>query len=142
MSEHTTNPGLKTHSGGCHCGAVRFEVELDLGAPVSRCNCSICTKINQSGRIVKPSAFRVTQGADQLSRYDLSWAPNHRAFCKRCGIQLYGAGHIPEMGGDFVSVNVQCLDGIEPLHLTYEYWDGRHDNWMAGTRPAPWPMQA
>jgi hypothetical protein len=29
---------LEKRSGGCHCGAVRFDVELDLGEPVNaRC---------------------------------------------------------------------------------------------------------
>ena len=34
-------PETKTHSGGCHCGKVRYEVETDLGTILS-CNCSIC----------------------------------------------------------------------------------------------------
>ena len=143
MSKHeTTNPAasssLKTHSGGCHCGRLRFEAELDLSAPVGRCNCSICTKMNQSGVIVKPAAFRVTQGEDFISEYHLSLAPNRRVFCKHCGTQVFGAGHIPEVGGDFVSVNVNTLDDVEPMDLTYQYWDGRHNNWMAGPRPTPW----
>jgi len=142
MDNNTTKSGVKTYAGGCHCGAVRFEADLDLSGPVGRCNCSICTKVNQAGVIVKPDAFRVTAGAENLSRYDLSVAPNHRAFCKRCGIQLYGAGHIPEIGGDFCSVNVLCLDGVEPLDLTFVYWDGRHNNWQAGPRNEAWRMNA
>ena len=50
--------GLKLHTGGCHCGAVRFEVELDATRG-SRCNCSICNKVSQLGCIVKPDAFRL-----------------------------------------------------------------------------------
>ena len=34
----------KTYHGGCHCGAVRFECELDFAGITSKCNCSICTK--------------------------------------------------------------------------------------------------
>ena len=52
----------KTHAGGCHCGAVRFEVTLEPDFKASRCNCSICTKVAQTGVIVKPAAFRLVSG--------------------------------------------------------------------------------
>ena len=138
MDNKTTETQVKTYIGGCHCGKIRFEAEIDLGQAVSRCNCSICTKIGGCSVIVKPSAFRLTAGTEWMGRYDLSFAPNHRIFCKHCGVQVYGAGHIPEIGGDFVGVMVNCLDGVELTDLTYQYWDGRHNNWEAGPRPQPW----
>jgi hypothetical protein len=35
---------LKIHSGGCHCGAVRFDAEIDIAQGTIRCNCSSCAK--------------------------------------------------------------------------------------------------
>lgn len=132
---------VKTYAGGCLCGAVRFEAELDLTGAVSRCNCTFCTKLGSAGYSVKPSAFRLLSGAESLSEYRKEGSPNHRAFCKHCGTQCYGAGNVPELGGDFCSINVNCLDGIDLSRLTYQYWDGRYDNWAAGSRGAPWPLR-
>jgi len=57
----------------------------------------------------------------------------------KCGIYAYGRGYLEQLGGDFVSVNVNTLDDIEHSELDVMYWDGRHDNWSAGSRKVPWP---
>ncbi|NMO15767.1 GFA family protein [Pyxidicoccus fallax] len=144
MSENTQQTpspsNVKTYAGSCHCGAVRFEAELDLTGPMNRCNCTICTKMGGAGLTIKPSAFRLVSGEEHLGRYAVGDSPNYRSFCKRCGVQCYGAGDVPQLGGAFASVNINTLDGIDPSKLTYQYWDGRHDNWMAGARSTPWPV--
>lgn len=142
---HNDNPNpaaVKTHAGGCHCGQVRFEAELDLSAGAGRCNCSLCTMVAQTGIVLKPGAFRLLAGAEAVSEYRVGESPNARCFCKRCGIQVFGRGHVPALGGDFVSVNANCLDGVDPWAVPVVYFDGRHDNWMAGPRREPWPVHA
>lgn len=138
----TSTADLVRHTGSCHCGAVRFEVALDPNFQASRCNCSICTKTAVTGTIVKPHAFRLLAGEAELGRYDWRTEKTRRFFCKHCGVHCYGAGHLEELGGDFVSVNVNCIDDIDVDALQMVYWDGRHDNWMAGPRPSPWPRFA
>jgi hypothetical protein len=132
--------GLKKHTGSCHCGAVRFEVEIDLGAGGSRCNCSICTKVSPTGGIVKPAAFTLLSGEDAVAEYRWGAKISGRFFCKTCGVHCFGRGHLDVLGGDFVSVNLNCLDGVELSELEPFYWDGRHDNWMGGRRSTPWPL--
>lgn len=128
----------RTHHGSCHCGAVRFEVTADLTAGGSRCNCSICTKLGGLGIIVPPQALRVLTPESELGAYAWGAKVSQRYFCKRCGIHTFSRGHLAELGGAFAGVNLNTLDDVDPAELAVAYWDGRHNNWMAGTRPTPW----
>ena len=132
---------MKKHHGSCHCGSLKFEVALDASKGGTMCNCSICTKLGSRNAIVKPADFAVTAGEDEASTYGKSEAGT-RYFCRTCGVHCFGRGVIEELGGAYVSVNLNCLDDVELTHLPLLYWDGRHDNWQAGPRPAPWPMHA
>ncbi|HYP76960.1 MAG TPA: GFA family protein [Polyangiaceae bacterium] len=127
----------KLHTGGCHCGAVRYEVVIDPSQG-GRCNCSICNKISQLGGMVKPDAFRLLSGEDSITQYAWGHDVSRRSFCKRCGVHCFGAGHLAELGGDFVSINLNTLDDVDPIDVKVIYWDGRHDNWQAGPRDQPW----
>ncbi len=57
-----------------------------------------------------------------------------RAFCKHCGVHCFGRGHLAQLGGDYVSVNFNALDDVDPSEVTVTHWDGGHDNWQAGPR--------
>ncbi len=135
---HDSNPEhLKSYDGSCHCGAVRFRATLDL-TQATRCNCRICTKIGNTGVIIKPDAFELLSGSEAITHY--SNAIGKRSFCSRCGIHCFSDGNLPEIGGEFVGVNANTLDGVELTDLKVMHWDGRHDNWQAGPRPEPWQM--
>jgi hypothetical protein len=133
--------GVRRHAGSCHCGAVRFEVHVDTSAG-SRCNCSICNKVGQLGAIVKPEAFTLLQGEESLSSYEWGGKTAKRFFCKHCGVQCFSRGNLPQIGGHYVSVNFNALDDVDPANVRVTHWDGRHDNWQSGARPAPWPIFA
>jgi hypothetical protein len=139
MTTNTTSP--KMNAGGCHCGAVRFEAEIDPTAG-SMCNCSVCTKLATVGGMVKPHQFRLISGADALSAYEWGMKVGSRKFCKHCGTHCFGTGHLEQLGGDYVSINLNTLDAFDLGKVKIRYWDGRHNNWQSGQRDQPWPVTA
>jgi hypothetical protein len=128
------NPmSLKTYQGSCHCGNVRFEADLDLVAGSGRCNCSICAKSRFWGVAVKPDALRVLEGESELADYQFGTESVHWLFCKHCGVRPFGRGYVEEAGGAFCTINLACLDGVNPAELAeipVRYSDGLNNNWQ------------
>ena len=137
----TSTTPLRKHTGSCHCGAVRFEAEIDASAG-TMCNCSICTKLGAVGVIAKPAAFRLVSGEAELSTYAWGGRISQRKFCKHCGVYCFALGHLDVLGGDYVSINLNSLDDFDLSRVKLGHWDGRHNNWQAGPRPTPWPVSA
>ena len=128
---------LKTYSGSCHCGAVRFEAEVDIAQGTSKCNCTSCTKARSWLVFTGADRFRLTAGAESQAEYQ--WTPPGRTgpafqfhFCKICGIRTPARGELEIMGGAFRAIQVNLLDGVDPDELAaapIQYADGRHDHY-------------
>jgi hypothetical protein len=96
-------------------------VELDL-RKASRCNCTLCTKLGVTGSMVKPAAFALRSPVTSLSTFTRTPEVATRYFCARCHVYCYGQGHLAELGGDFVSINLGCIDGFDPTAAEFVHW--------------------
>ena len=129
----------QTYHGSCHCGAVRFECDLDLSAGTRRCNCSYCTKTRMWKVFALAGEFRLTEGEAVLSDYRAAgsnWPEGnvHHYFCGRCGVRSFSKGHLEmdPFNSWFHAVNIACLDDASDEELAaapIQYEDGRNDNW-------------
>lgn len=130
---------MKTHSGSCHCGAVRFEADIDLAAGTNKCNCSLCFKSRTWFAFAKGAEhFRLLAGSGEITEY--RWKPPKMAepfltfgFCRTCGVRIFGRGELEALGGVFHAVPVATLDDADPDELAaapIHYVDGRHDNFQ------------
>lgn len=105
-------------TGGCLCGAVRFEV---TGKPwrVGICHCMDCRKhhgaLFHASAIFPETAFSV---AGETGAYE------GRHFCPKCGSPVFGRS------GDEVEVNLGSLDRPDLFRPTYELWTIRREAWL------------
>jgi hypothetical protein len=79
-------------TGGCNCGAVRYEVTAPL-LLASYCHCTRCQRRSGTGASVNahpaPDTFRITDGDSKLR----CWKPvvgGEKWFCEECGSSVYG----------------------------------------------------
>jgi hypothetical protein len=114
---------IKTYTGSCHCGSVRFEASTDL-KKVIQCNCSICSRAGHLLTFVPPDQFKLLQGEDQLKDYQFHHKRIHHLFCSNCGVRSFGQGTTPG-GKQMYAVNVRCLEGVEPSALDVTHFDGK-----------------
>jgi hypothetical protein len=113
------------YQGGCHCGAIRFEVEAPEDVEVEDCNCSICRMTGFQHLIVPRSKFRLRSGAYAITTYRFNTGVAEHQFCSICGVKPF---YVPRSNPDGVDVNVRCLDS-PPRSVRIIAFDGR--NWEA-----------
>jgi len=115
---------MMTHTGGCHCGAVRFEVLAPKTLQVSECNCSICSRTGYLHLIVPADRFRLVGGRDVLKTYTFNTQTAKHLFCSICGIKSF---YVPRSHPDGYSVNARCIDSGTVDEMVITPVDGR--NW-------------
>jgi len=109
--------------GGCHCGAVRFSVDVAEPVELTDCNCSICIRTGYLHLIVSDDAFRLERGEDAVSSYRFNTGAAEHLFCNTCGIKGF---YRPRSHPDGWSVNWRCVDPGHGIAPAIRPFDGQH----------------
>ena len=119
---------METHEGGCHCGRVRFRIQVDLAqTAIGECTCSICVKKGILHLAVPRERLEILSGADALTTYTFNTGTARHTFCRHCGMHPF---YNPRTNPQSYSVNARCLDRFDAATMVpRRVFDGR--NWEA-----------
>ena len=110
------------YRGGCQCGAVAYEVEVDVGGAIS-CNCSRCKPMGFVLGFAPRSKFKLLSGEDSLTEYRFNTGKIRHLFCKTCGVESFALGETPN-GDQIAAINLNCLEGVDARALNAHVVDG------------------
>ncbi|HUO92752.1 MAG TPA: GFA family protein [Rhizomicrobium sp.] len=117
-------PKMTWKKGGCHCGAVSYEVLAPDEVELVACNCSICSMTGYLHLIVPKERFRLLTGKRKLTNYTFETGAAKHLFCSVCGVKSF---YVPRSHPDGYSVNFRCLDAEDFTSVLTTDFDGR--NW-------------
>ncbi len=117
--------------GGCHCGAITYEAEVDP-EKTSICHCTDCQQITGTAfrvTVFAPeSDYRITAGTPkEYIKVADSGARRAQGFCADCGSQLYSTsvGDGPKVYGIRVGTARQRQDLVprrQTWHRSALHW--------------------
>ena len=113
----------KHYQGGCQCGAVAFEVDVDVDECMT-CNCSRCQPLGAVLAFAPRTEFKLLKGEDALTEYRFNSKAVAHLFCKTCGIQGFSYGAMPD-GSEIAAINLNTLHDLDPRSLSPKHVDGR-----------------
>jgi hypothetical protein len=114
----------QTYSGGCQCGKVRYEVQMDIGE-VLACNCSRCGRLGSLLAFAPAIQFSLLSGDADLTKFEFNKHMIEHQFCSTCGVQSFAIGTHPKTGAKMAAINVRCVDGIDVDALKVKKVDGK-----------------
>ncbi|HET7307594.1 MAG TPA: GFA family protein [Gammaproteobacteria bacterium] len=112
-----------THSGSCHCGNIKFEVDGDI-QQLFECNCSHCSRKGYLMWFAPRGQLRLLTPESDLSTYTFNKHAIKHHFCATCGCAPFGFGKDKE-GNNVAAVNVRCLPELDRSALAVKQVDGR-----------------
>jgi hypothetical protein len=119
---------MKTFSGGCLCGEIRYQIAADAG-PSRICWCKDCQRISSNGtvNVIFPSeAIKVSGTPGRHEKTADSGNTVTRRFCSKCGSQLFS-----DSSGrpGLTVVRVGTLDEPSAITPTTNIWIASAPRW-------------
>ena len=114
-----------TYQGSCHCGDIKFTFESEEIKKGLRCTCSMCVRKGALMLLeaIPPERIHVDTNANNLGVYQFGIKTAKHYFCKNCGIYTF---HETARKVGHFRVNLGCVNGIDPLALDVEVFDGKN----------------
>jgi hypothetical protein len=124
-------------TGGCHCGAITYEAEIDPER-VSICHCTDCQRLTGTAyRVSAPARredFRLITGTPRAyqKRGD-SGAVSTQFFCSGCGSPIYRAGE----NGESIGIRLGSIDQRRALVPKRQIWCASALAWTGNIEALP-----
>lgn len=120
----------RTVTGGCLCGAVRYQYRGEVGA-AGYCHCTDCRRVSGSAFgisvRVQVAGFRVISGQPRgFTKIGDSGRPVTRYFCADCGSPLYTA---PPLHPGVYFIKAGSLDDPSVVKPDREAWTRSRVAW-------------
>ncbi len=119
-------------TGGCQCGAVRYEIEPLEVLTLYCCHCRECQRQAASGfgmsMLLRRRGFRLLRGAlRNWSRPADSGGVNRANFCPSCGVRIFHEGG---EGSAVISLKAGSLDDTGRLRPVGHIWTRSAQPWV------------
>lgn len=111
------------HTGSCHCGNVKFEVEGEVDSGLA-CNCSMCQRKGSLLWFVPREKMKLLTPETNAASYTFNKHAIKHRFCPTCGIHPYGEGKDPK-GNPTAAINLRCLEDFDLEAVKVTHWNGR-----------------
>lgn len=103
---------MTMHQGGCHCGAIAFELDAEIGEGYD-CNCSMCRKRGGLLGFFPREALVLKTPESDLGTYRFNKHSIAHHFCPTCGTAPFSEGVDPRSGAKTAAVNLRCLPDLD-----------------------------
>ena len=118
--------------GGCHCGQVSYEAEVDP-EQVIVCHCTDCQRLSGAAYrtvvFTREDGFRLLSGPLKIyvKRAD-SGRQREQSFCPNCGTPIYATnvGEGPKVYG----IRLGSSNQRDILQPKAQYWMGSAQDWV------------
>ncbi|KAF9072379.1 Mss4-like protein [Rhodocollybia butyracea] len=119
---------MKTYSGNCHCGLVKYTINLEGPIEeqnVTSCNCSHCSRNGSLYIFVPKKEMKYFSGETDLKGYSFGDKNAQHKFCPQCGSSTSWHGIKPEFLPGIEGVNIRMLNDVDISKLKLVPFDGR-----------------